>query len=412
MGGREQADITGLIGQYAHGNEPSHHMAYLYNFIGQAWKTQEYVRQILTEMYDNTPNGLCGNEDCGQMSAWYVFSSMGFYPVTPGSNQYVIGAPLFDKITIHLENENDFQITADNNSEDNMYVQSVTLNEKELNRSFITHEEIISGGILHFEMGSEPNKEYGAKEEDRPVSQITEYEIIPSPFVVNAKRGFTKEQKIELGVIEQGLDILYTLDGTDPREEGLLYEDAFLISGNVELKICSRKNDSIFSPVFSTLFFELDPNRDISLETEYSEMYSASGNKALIDGITGGNDFRTGDWQGFYGEDVVAVVDLGSVKQVLNASIRFLQQQESWILMPKEVQFYISTDNKNFRLVATLSHDVDPKTKGAIVHDFTTNINQSCRYIKVVAKNFGTCPDWHLGGGNPSWLFTDEIKIY
>ena len=100
--GRDQADITGLIGQYAHGNEPSHHMAYLYNFVNKPHKTQEKVHQILTELYKNDPDGVSGNEDCGQMSAWYVFSSMGFYPVTPGSNQYIIGTPLFDKATINL----------------------------------------------------------------------------------------------------------------------------------------------------------------------------------------------------------------------------------------------------------------------------------------------------------------------
>ena len=112
--GRNQADITGLIGQYAHGNEPSHHMAYLYNFINKPSKTQEYVHQILTTLYKNEPDGVSGNEDCGQMSAWYVLSSLGFYSVTPGTNEYIIGTPLFDKATINLENGKTFTIVANN----------------------------------------------------------------------------------------------------------------------------------------------------------------------------------------------------------------------------------------------------------------------------------------------------------
>ena len=123
--GREQADITGLIGQYAHGNEPSHHMAYLYNFVNKPYKTQEKVRQILTELYTNTPDGISGNEDCGQMSAWYIFSSLGFYPVTPASNEYIIGSPLFDKATINLEDGKTFTVATENLSTENKYIENL-----------------------------------------------------------------------------------------------------------------------------------------------------------------------------------------------------------------------------------------------------------------------------------------------
>ena len=155
--GREQADITGLIGQYAHGNEPSHHMAYLYNYIGKAAKTQKYVKQILEEQYSNLPDGLSGNEDCGQMSAWYVLSSLGFYSVTPGVDYYSIGTPLFKKSSINLENGNTFEIKANNVSDKNFYIQSATLNGEEYNKSYITHSEITNGGKIIFEMGNIPS---------------------------------------------------------------------------------------------------------------------------------------------------------------------------------------------------------------------------------------------------------------
>lgn len=147
---------TGMIGQYAHGNEPSHHVIYLFNRVKQPWKTQEYVAKVLNELYRNEPAGLCGNEDCGQMSAWYVFSSMGFYPVNPVGGEYEIGTPLFEEVKLHLENGKTFTVKANQLSKENIYIQSVKLNGKNYNRSYITHDQIMSGSTLEFEMGNSP----------------------------------------------------------------------------------------------------------------------------------------------------------------------------------------------------------------------------------------------------------------
>ena len=166
------ADITGLIGQYAHGNEPSHHITYLYAYAGQQYKTADKVDYILNELYHDQPDGLCGNEDCGQMSAWYVMSSMGFYPVNPSNGAYVFGRPLFDKVTIDLEADKKFTIVANNNSKKNIYIQSVKLNGQDYTKSFITHKDIMNGGELVFEMGANPNKEFGAAQKDRPQSIV------------------------------------------------------------------------------------------------------------------------------------------------------------------------------------------------------------------------------------------------
>ncbi len=151
-------DISGLIGQYAHGNEPSHHVAYLYNYAGRPDKTQERVRQILNELYAPTPDGLCGNEDCGQLSAWYVFSAMGFYPVNPASGIYQIGSPILDSYRIHLPNEKQFAVSTESTGEQAIYVKEVWLNDQLLDRWWITHEEIVSGGSLKFVMSAEPPK--------------------------------------------------------------------------------------------------------------------------------------------------------------------------------------------------------------------------------------------------------------
>lgn len=159
-------DLTGLIGQYAHGNEPSHHIAYLYAYTGQQWKTAEKVRYIMREFYHDDPDGVIGNEDCGQMSAWYIFSSLGFYPVFPASQEYVLGSPLFDKTTINLPEGKKFTVEAMNNSSENIYIQQVELNGKVQSKSTINHQDIIKGGVLKIVMGNKPNKSFGGTAEE------------------------------------------------------------------------------------------------------------------------------------------------------------------------------------------------------------------------------------------------------
>jgi predicted alpha-1,2-mannosidase len=157
----ETEDITeeGLMGNYVHGNEPSHHVAYLYAWTSQPWETQSRVHEIMDKMYKNKPDGLCGNDDCGQMSAWYVFSAMGFYPVCPGTDEYVIGSPNALKTTIYLENGKTFTIKAPALNAKNVYIRSVTLNGKPYHKAFLRHQDIMNGGELIFEMSAQPNKE-------------------------------------------------------------------------------------------------------------------------------------------------------------------------------------------------------------------------------------------------------------
>jgi predicted alpha-1,2-mannosidase len=165
-------DVTGVIGMYAHGNEPVHHVAYLYNYAGQPWKTQTRVRQVASVLYTNTPAGICGNDDCGQMSAWYVFTALGFYPVDPASGIYVLGSPLMDKVTLKLNSKfypgGSFTVIAKNNSATNPFIQSATLNGKPITRSWISQAEIAAGGKLVLTMGPVPNKNFGTSPADRP----------------------------------------------------------------------------------------------------------------------------------------------------------------------------------------------------------------------------------------------------
>ena len=158
------------MGNYAHGNQPIQHMIYLYNYANQSYKAQEKVRDVLTKLYSATPDGYCGDEDNGQTSAWYVYSALGFYPVTPGIDEYVIGSPLFKKATLHLENGNTFEISASNNSKENVFIEGVLLNGKPWNNSFINFEDIQNGGHLEFDMNATPNKDWAGKPENTPFS--------------------------------------------------------------------------------------------------------------------------------------------------------------------------------------------------------------------------------------------------
>jgi predicted alpha-1,2-mannosidase len=169
MGKEASADITGLIGQYAHGNEPSHHRTYLYAFAGQPWKTADKVRYILDNLYTDKIDGLCGNEDVGQMSAWYVLSALGIYPVNPSNGMYVFGSPVVDEATITI-GKNKFRLSVKHNGKKNIYIQKIILNGKPCTKSYLMYEDISKGGNMIIEMGSKPSATWGINKEDRPYS--------------------------------------------------------------------------------------------------------------------------------------------------------------------------------------------------------------------------------------------------
>ncbi|TYA55201.1 GH92 family glycosyl hydrolase [Formosa maritima] len=406
--GRDQADITGLIGQYAHGNEPSHHMAYLYNFVNKPHKTQEKVHQIITELYKNAPDGISGNEDCGQMSAWYIFSSLGFYPVTPASNQYIIGTPLFEKASINLENGKTFTIVSQNLSDTNIYIENATLNGMPLEKTYINHNDIMQGGVLKFQMTNEPTS-WGSIEGQEPKTEIIDHLIVPAPFITKGDVAFKGETEVALENVDKNTSIFYSLNG----EEFLLYKNSFTISDASNLKVYSEINNTK-SATISTDFYKIDPNISIILETEYANQYNGGGPNGLIDGIYGTTDFRTGTWQGYFDKDVIATVDLGSEKAINSISVNFLKDQRSWIFYPTEVECLVSNDGKTFKSVGINKfEDIRPTDETDIKSVEFKQSNSNYRYIKIIAKKLGVLPEWHIGYEHDgrSWLFVDEIII-
>lgn len=413
--GRHQSDITGLIGQYAHGNEPSHHMAYLYNYAGAPSKTQERIHEILKTMYSNKPDGLSGNEDCGQMSAWYVFSSMGFYPVCPGDNRYIIGTPLFEKVSIKKSDGKYFNITARNLSDENKYIQSCTVDGKEHPYSYIRHSDIRTANELVFEMGPNPSK-WGTDQKSRPHSSV-DFTFVPVPYLKTGERVFKDSLTLTLAAINDSLKIYYTIDNSDPLKNKNVYTDPILINKTTTLKAVSasasmQTGKEMYSKIVTAAFNKIPEGINIKISSKYHSSYTGGGELGLIDGVKGNSNFHTDAWQGYEGVDLDAVIDLGEVKELSKISASFLQNTRSWIFFPESIEYYTSTDGENFKKVYSTENPADEKNSGESIKSFDKELEGvEARYVKLFAKNIGTCPPWHVGAGGKAWIFIDEVTV-
>lgn len=411
VGGRDMKDITGLIGQYAQGNEPSHHMAYLYNYVKQPWKTQQRVRQIMDELYTHYPDGLSGNEDCGQMSAWLIMSAMGFYPVTPGSATYVIGTPWFPEMTIHLENGKQFTIRAKGVHKNNFYIQSAQWNGQTYDKSFISHEMIMDGGLLDLEMGNNPNHHWATKDESTPPSAIAEALILPVPYFISDDNKIQDRMEVAMASIIPDCEIYFTADGSEPDKNSVRYTQPLQLNSSQTIKAVAWKEDFGYSNVVESKYVKIDVSRKVKLLSNYHPNYHAGGSEALIDGLRGAPNWRLGGWQGYQGVDFVAVVDLGSSKPIQKLAAGFVQDIRSWIWMPTEVRFYLSDDGNNFTLIAKKSNPIADNDYEIQTIDLESKVNTRGRFVKVEASNYGTIPYWHLGAGGNAYIFIDEIVI-
>jgi predicted alpha-1,2-mannosidase len=411
LSGREQADVTGLIGQYAHGNEPSHHMAYLFNYAGKPWRTQELVHKICTEFYPNRPDGLIGNEDCGQMSAWYVLSAMGFYEVTPGSGIYALGTPLFDEVKIHLENGKVFSLKALNRSEKNFYVDDVLLNGKKRPGTFIMHTDIENGGELIFKMSNRPNQSRGVKETDRPHSSVDGKNFVAVPFFDMPTNKFKTTLPIVLKALDQEAAVFYRTDGKDKKSKDFVrYTKPFVIDQTSNVEFFAEKNGNRSATVTQT-FYKVPSDRTITVLSEVHPMYTAGGKDALIDGITGTNNWKTGEWQSYFAKDFEAIIDLQKPCPINYVAIHVLQDVSPWIVYPKEVDFEISDDGKNYQPLTTVVNKVSMDEKGPVVQELGSNVKAVARFVRVKAKNGGVLPAWHESAGQPTHIFIDEVIV-
>ncbi len=416
LSGREQPDITGLIGQYAHGNEPSHHIAYLYDYAGEPWKTQKIVRKILDEFYKNAPDGLIGNEDCGQMSAWYILSALGFYEVNPGQPIYAFGTPIFREAKINLENGKTFIIRA-RSSDDGKnagrlpalptYIKSVKLNGKDHRKAFFTHSDLTNGGTLEFEMSDAPVKDWFT---EFPVSKI-ESDFIPVP-TIDAARIFKGETTVKLSTPETSAKIFYTTDGNAPDEKSKLYEKPFTLKDSATIKAISINQNGAKSFAVESLSNKMPHDWTVKILSKYNRQYTGGGDVGLIDGIRGTTNFASGEWQGYQDQDFVAVIDLQKETTIKKLGGGFLQDARPWIWMPTKIEFETSSDGEKFAKVADIKTDVAPEDMTPQIKNYAAEIAPTkARYVRVHAYNLGKIPAWHPGAGYEAFIFVDEIFV-
>lgn len=411
LSGSDIPDVAGLIGQYAHGNEPSHHMAYLYNFTDSPDKTQFYVSRILREEYSNKPDGLAGNEDCGQMSAWYVMSSLGIYNIAPGQQDFQIGIPQFDKAVINLDNGKKFNIINPGAgiTRANIYLQGMNLDKKVYSKLFINYDDIAKGGDFEVFTGRLANKIF-TQDLEKPVSKITDSLIVANPYIIAPAKSFKQPFNIQIKSQDADAKIYYTLDGSTPTVASTLYTQPIGISDNITVKAIAIKNGKS-SFVDEASYIKLRNDIKLSIVNKYLPSYAAKGDETLIDGQHGTTNWRLGNWQGYQGKDFIAVVDMGAVKPITEIGLNTLQDSRAWIVFPKYVQFWTSNDGKNYKLMSTVDTKVDIKDTNVQTQNFVAPLNTNARYIKLIAKQYGPLPDWHENKGSQSYIFADEITV-
>lgn len=411
MSGRNQADITGLIGQYAHGNEPSHHIAYLYNYIGKPEKTQQRIRQILREMYKNDPDGLSGNEDCGQMSAWYVMSALGLYAVCPGSDQLVIGSPLFKKATIHLENGKTFVVSAPNNSLVNTYIQSATLNGAETKKSYLTFNQMANGGELNLVMNDIPSGDFGKQSADCPSSIIADFLVVKAPVIHTVSRTFTDSLLVEINASSPTERYFYTINGKDADANSKQYTPPFYIHDKTTVKVMAIDTISYQTNTAVGTYIKVPKDITVKLTYPYNPQYTADGPQGIIDGIYGTTNWRLGGWQGYYITDFEAILDYSKVIDINEVGANFLQETRAWIVMPKEFEAFTSLDGVTFTSIGLVKQTAPVDNMETFTQPMVIKTKTKARFVKFVARNYGSLPAWHESAGEKAYVFVDEVWV-
>ena len=424
--GRNQPDITGMIGQYAHGNEPSHHMAYLYAYTGNHKKSTKLIHQIQKNLYRNAPDGLSGNEDCGQMSAWHVWSALGMYPVCPGSDQLVAGIPSFQSIMVKpkpmanaKEAIKELRIKRKGDG--------LTVNEIELSSSaspssvlqltsWFDKSQIQKGGDIQFNTGNDIESAFGTSIDSRPSELWTDEEFVGVPVIEAPMTFRSVKYDVPLLPNARGASIQYQVAnsmGLGPQQDWNDYSEPLSIEGDAEIWARSVAASGRTSSAVVHQIRRISHDWTLNLHTSFDPQYAASGNNALIDGISGPPHYQTGDWQGFWGEDIQGVIDLKSVKHVQHFEVGALRDIRPWIFLPREVQVDVSVDSVNWQPFGKgiVGHEVANDQEAAIVHRFRLEGSEEARFLRFNVSNFGPLPEEHLGAGHPSWVFLDEIRL-
>ncbi len=419
-------DEAGYIGRYGHGHGPSLQMPYLYVFAAQPWKTQSLVRQIMNDFYDDSPAGLISSDDYGQLSAWYVFNSLGFYPVCPGDNKYIFGSPSVKKAVLHLADSVQFVILAENNSNQNRFVQSVSLNGEILNRAYLYHDEILAGGELIFEMGPSPNTTWATDEALLPDAKAADkhhnekgplnFSTLP-PYERLGKTIFFGKQHIQLQSQTPDSDIRYNLSGKRPTRKDTEYQKPIEIDRTTVLKAVAYSDSLPRSPIYRKQYFHSVTARKRTpirvLENINAPAYGAERSVRQLFDLQLAEKYAADiAWMGWEGNDLDVLLDLRKKEKIKSVTFRYLVDTDEAIFPPRSVTIKGSIDQENF---VRLGSRFDKQPKGDMdreIRTVTVTIKpRQSRYLHIVIKNAGDLPAWHSDRGNPAKLFIDEVMI-
>ncbi len=379
LSGRDQADVTGLIGMYAHGNEPSHHAAWLYSLLGQPEKTERYVHKILNELYTSAPDGLCGNEDCGQMSAWYVLAALGRYPVCPGSGQWVETTPL-------LTTDAKFRPpTSDLRPPISDLRPPVCPDSLRITPCPICSDwrmQITPGRIDTFWVpGTSDFKLYHVDEED----------------------GHLYPWMNCLAEPDDPWTVMYEIPGmpTPKITDFTVY-------------MCAQQDGRLMSQPVPHRRVRSSTDKKVTYLTQPAPQYTENGPEGMVDNILASTNYRIGGWQGWQ-QDMVAVVELDNVQSLRHIGLDCLEHMRSWIFFPASVRFEVSLDGQQWQPFgearAAQFPAVHARQEEMLRHEFAVRGSARAKFVRVTARNFGPLPAWHVSAGQQAWLFADEIII-
>lgn len=342
------------------------------------------------------------------MSAWLVWSALGLYPICPGDPQYTIGLPLFDDASIDLGNGKRWRMGTEILGKDRSHVESFTWNGQDT-KSYrsLAHDELMSGGELHFTLGPRAGGSPG-----RFIQENAD-DWTPVPIIQAERQSFTDSLLITISSSDARARIEFAInEGASMRYDAPFWiHNSCTITSTALIPGTQGRKNLIGSKPVTARFNKYEGGRSIKLESTYANQYAAGGDNALIDGVRGGTDFRTGEWQGFRDQDVVAMIDLGKVMKLKRVGVSALQDQKSWVWLPSEVTISVSANQRQWSS-ATITHDVDKQQEGGITRELWRELGgRKARYIAIAARNAGPCPDWHPGKGGTTWIFLDEVLI-
>ena len=471
--GREQADITGLVGQYAHGNEPSHHIAYLYNATPNPWKGQRVVRHVLDSLYRNAPDGLSGNEDCGQMSAWYVMASLGLYPLVPGESRYATGALYWDRAVLHLpdglpgvvpdglpkKGGSGAQAQVARGSRtplpahrtvefqragDGPYVARMRFNGRPVG-GWLDHQALVQGGVLEFEQQEQPVE----REDWEPYANGigSAAGAAPAP-TLRVARSFANQTElrmdppagVEFGILrvtlhgseKQTLDIPFR--GKDvfwPQQKGSGTANALVLTQTTRIEVALvQPNGAVGHTAVATATRWPNTYR-VAYSSPPNRQYTGGSDNALVDGISGDVEWRKGNWVGHQGVDLVVRVDLGSKQRVDRVSVGLLKDIGAWIAFPQGVAVWASNSEVDPTTLASQDFETVSKSvrsawrqqvdlRATAKTDEAPRTNtvtfdapqpQKVRFLYLKFTNAGLLPEWHPGAGGQTFFFVDEVSV-